>query len=217
MKSFHSLVQRLKAFTLIELLVVISIIGILASIALPTLQTARERGRRIVCLNNVKQIGTAWKTFSIDNNDTFPSGSNSANSVFAGLTNGGYLQVGSIYKCPSDSGVKAGSSSTFSSNNSSYACIIADTAGNGLTENVSSDQPLIFDRALGNSKTSNGSEAAADSTVVSLSSNKWSTSGVHTKGEGGNIFYADGRVVFYKFFYTGTDGTNGVLKVPGAM
>src|ERR1041385_4727045 len=61
-------------FTLIELLVVIAIIAILASILLPALASANERGRRTKCLNNLRQISVYLQVYANDNQDNLPSG-----------------------------------------------------------------------------------------------------------------------------------------------
>jgi len=63
--------ERSHGFTLIELLVVISIIALLVSILMPSLQGAKEQAKAIQCLANLRNLGTGMAVYHGENNGIF--------------------------------------------------------------------------------------------------------------------------------------------------
>lgn len=118
-----------RAFTFVELVTIIAVIALCAVVVLPALARTRNNSSTAQCLNNLRQLATAWSMYSADNRgllvSSYPSfagfqGSwcqgNAASSGLAGtylyggadprgITNGllwPYIKSFSSYKCPSD-------------------------------------------------------------------------------------------------------------------
>ncbi len=125
------------AFTLVELLVVISIMALLIAILLPSLRTAREQAKRLVCQTNLHQIAIAWQAYLMENRQVFLQAIN-ANINYGGQQGNQSAfqgpkplnrQMGipeivdngaEVFRCPKDSGSNVVRPSSFEVHGNSY-------------------------------------------------------------------------------------------------
>jgi prepilin-type N-terminal cleavage/methylation domain-containing protein/prepilin-type processing-associated H-X9-DG protein len=93
-----------RGFTLIELLVVIAIIAILASLLLPALARAKEAGKRITCVNGLRQLGFSVTMYADDHEGFYPVRGNTSTSTsnMWPLLLAEYYQDTRVLYCPSD-------------------------------------------------------------------------------------------------------------------
>jgi len=206
-----------RAFTVTELLIAVAFIALLAAIFLPALAKPRARSSRLGCNNCLKQIGLAFKSWSIDNGDRLP--------MQVSVTNGGTMEFvasGAVYPhfqvlsnelstprillCPNDD--KRG-----------YATNFSDLTDRNLSYFVNTDATNDDGSSLLSGDRNITNKAAAGSQLVSLTKADtiaW-TKEIHF--EKGYLGFGDGRVDFFSNGSVGAaikigNGTTNRLAVP---
>jgi type II secretory pathway pseudopilin PulG len=76
--------QRNRALTLVEVLVVIVVVVFLVGLLFPALEAAKRKAQRIACVNNLKEIGVAFRLWEGDHGDKYP--------MAVSVTNGGAME-----------------------------------------------------------------------------------------------------------------------------
>ena len=98
------------AISLLEILLVMTIIALLAVIGLPRVQEFMERAQSVVCMNNLRQLGTMVENYINDNDGKYPQvETNPTDPVYQGQNVPDMAQVFGPYglttntiRCPTD-------------------------------------------------------------------------------------------------------------------
>lgn len=81
----HCSNRRNRALTLMEIVVVIASLLVVVAILLPLLSKSTRRSSRIGCVNNLKQIGLAYRIWAGDNGNKYP--------MAVSVINGGVMEI----------------------------------------------------------------------------------------------------------------------------
>lgn len=146
-----------QGFTLIELLVVITIIAILAGLAMPAFVGVQEAARQSEGSNNCRQILMFFKQYAADENGLYPDSDSTdqpqtSNDAFRILVKRGFVEDEKVFVCPVSPyrvDKKLGEAPDFQDAVGPGECHWSMTKG--LSDSASSNAPLVFENPVSNS------------------------------------------------------------------
>jgi prepilin-type N-terminal cleavage/methylation domain-containing protein/prepilin-type processing-associated H-X9-DG protein len=184
--------RRLRGFTLIEVITVIVIIALLSLVLLPAMIRAKRQRLQKGCVNNLKQVGLAFRLWSGDSGDQY-SMAYSTNEhgtkeyIYTGdvfrhfqiMSN--ELMTPDVLACPADNRLPAKSFALLSNSNVSYF-VSVDAIETSPQMMLSGDRNIVV----------NGSPATPG--LLILKSNDVVSWGTNIHNGQGSVGFADGSV-----------------------
>jgi prepilin-type N-terminal cleavage/methylation domain-containing protein/prepilin-type processing-associated H-X9-DG protein len=196
--------SKTSGFTLVELLVVISIIALLASLAIPMVGKARNKAVQLKDTSNLKQVGLAIKLYASDYDGNYPilwsgsnitdittvSGSYKANDSLRALFATGICKDERIFNTPGAKRFKVGDNNigtpdafteALATGEESYTYVV------GQSESSDGMEPLALKATSGGVAPAKGGAA-------------WTAKGCMpsiNEGKGLNVLYCDGSVSYF--------------------